>query len=87
MGTVSKWRVRYARDRLAGLDETAEIRAGAPEAHSCHARSAAAEWLLELNRTPLARALGVSQHLHGQQAAAATLPSLDNPRGAREDSA
>jgi hypothetical protein len=23
-GTASKWRVRYARDRLAGLDETGE---------------------------------------------------------------
>jgi transposase len=34
-GTASKWRVRYARDRFAGLDETgnrgAEPKYGAPE--------------------------------------------------------
>lgn len=29
-GTASKWRVRYARDRLAGLDETGE-RGAAPK--------------------------------------------------------
>ncbi len=34
-GTASKWRVRYARDRLAGLDETGE-RGAAPKYGPAH---------------------------------------------------
>jgi transposase len=36
-GTASKWRVRYARDRLAGLDETGE-RGAAPKYGPTHQR-------------------------------------------------
>jgi hypothetical protein len=51
-GTASKWRVRYARDRLAGLDETGE-RGAEPKytAETRGARPAGAGRIRALDRT------------------------------------
>ena len=54
-GTASKWRVRYARDRMAGLSETGDrgaepkIRPGAWAAHSGDAGSASARRIFQLD--------------------------------------
>ena len=52
-GTASKWRVRYARERLAGLDETGERGAEPKYTAETDKRMAEAGILLNTRTTPL----------------------------------